>query len=167
MAQLLVFRLNMTATQLQGEKALKTAEDKFRDWAASNEVMVARVLPLARFEESHPNTVIYIFFPTDSDLESYQKARKFQEIEVSYRKWLTEALYPMDRFPVTFKFISDQFIEEAWGGNIYNFLMITAAVADHTTSRCLLGFIPYSLKTGNFQFSCANKKSAYFFSEPE
>jgi len=112
----------MTATQLQGEKAFKSAEGRFRDWAASNEVMVARVLPVATFEESRPNTVIYIFFPTDSDLERHQKARKLQEIEMLYRKWLTEALYPMDRFPVTFEFVSDQLIEEAYGGSIYNYL---------------------------------------------
>jgi len=112
----------MTATQLQGEKALKSAEGRFRDWAASNEVMVARVLPVARFDESLPSTVIYIFFPTDLDLERHRKARKLQEIEVFYRKWLTEALYPMDRFPVTFEFVSDQLIEEAYGGSIYNFL---------------------------------------------
>ncbi len=110
----------MTATELQGKKALKSAEGRFRDWAASNEVSVDRVLPVASFEESRPNTVIYIFFPTDSDLDGYRKARKLQEIEILYRKWLTEALYPMDRFPVTFQFVSDQLIEKAYGGSIYN-----------------------------------------------
>ena len=112
----------MTATQLQGEKALKSAEGRFRDWAASNEVLVARVLPVARFDESLPNTVIHIFFPTDLDLARHRKTRKLQEIEMCYRKWLTEALYPMDRFPVTFDFVSDQLIEEAFGGSIYNYL---------------------------------------------
>jgi hypothetical protein len=121
-AQFWIVRLNMTATQLQGNKALKSAEGRFRDWAASNEVSVVRVLPVAPFEESRPNTVIYIFFPTDSDLDGYRKARKLQEIEIFYRKWLTEALYPMDRFPVTFEFVSDQLIEKAYGGSIYNFL---------------------------------------------
>ncbi|HTB85675.1 MAG TPA: hypothetical protein VK742_18660 [Candidatus Sulfotelmatobacter sp.] len=112
----------MTATQLQGEQAFKSAESRLRDWAASNEVIVTRVLPVAMFEENRPNNVIYIFFPTDSDLERHQKARKLQEIEAFYRKWLTEALYPMDKFPVTFEFVSDQLIEEAYGGIIYNFL---------------------------------------------
>ncbi|MEI6077794.1 MAG: hypothetical protein WCS94_19585 [Verrucomicrobiota bacterium] len=112
----------MTATQFQGEKALKSAEGRFRDWAASNEVTVARVLPVARFDESLPSTVIYIFFLTGVDVERYRKAHKLHEIELFYRKWLTEALYPMDRFPVTFEFVSDQLIEEAYGGSIYNFL---------------------------------------------
>jgi hypothetical protein len=61
----------MTATQFQGEQALKSAESKFRDWAASNQVTVARVLPMASFDESRPNSAIYIFFPTDSDLERH------------------------------------------------------------------------------------------------
>jgi hypothetical protein len=112
----------MTATQLQGAMAFKSAEGSFRDWAAANEVSIGRVLPMASFEESRPNTAIYIFFPTDSDLEKYRNARKLQEIEVCYRKWLTEALYPMARFPVTFYFVSDQHIKEAYGGNLYDFL---------------------------------------------
>jgi len=112
----------MTATQLQGEKALKSAEGRFRGWAASNKVVVARVLAVASFEESHPNTVVYIFFPTDSDLEKLRETSKLQEIEVFYSQWLAEALYPMDRFPVTFQFISAQHIEESYGGSIYSFL---------------------------------------------
>ena len=115
-------RPDMTATQLQGEKALKSAEERFRDWAASHEVRVERVLPMASFEESRPNTVIYIFFPTDSDLERHRKAQELSEIEACYRKWLTEALYPMDRFPVTLHFGSQQHLEEAYGGSIYTFL---------------------------------------------
>lgn len=112
----------MTATQLQGEKALKSVEGRFRDWAAFNELSVERVSAVASFEESRPNIVIYIFFPTDSDLKRHRKTRQLQEIEILYRKWLTEALYPMDRFPVTFHFVSDQHIEESYGGSIYNFL---------------------------------------------
>ena len=79
----------MTATQLQGQKALKSAEASFRAWAATHGVTVDRVLPLATFEERDPNTPIHIFFPTDADLVNYRKANRLSEIETLYRKWLT------------------------------------------------------------------------------
>jgi hypothetical protein len=112
----------MTATRLQGEKALKSAESKICVWAASNGVSMERVLPMALFEERNPNPVIYIFFPTNSALESYRQTRKLQKIELFYRKCLNEALYPMDRFPVSFRFDSHQNVEEVHGGNYFNYL---------------------------------------------
>jgi hypothetical protein len=112
----------MTATQIQGEKALKFAESKFRDWAAHNGVSVQLVLPLAYFEERNPSTLIYIFFPTDSDLQGHRVTHKLQEIESCYRKFLAEALFPMDRFPVSFRFDSHQHVQESYDGNIYNYL---------------------------------------------
>ena len=77
---------------------------------------------MAFFEERNPHTVIHVFFPADSDLESYRQTRKLQEAEISYRKFLVEALFPEDRFPVTFNFGSHQNIEENFGGNYFDYL---------------------------------------------
>ena len=85
-------------------------------------VSVARVLPTALFEERNPVTTIYIFFPTNGDLNRYQETQQLKEIELFYRKCLAEALYPTDRFPVTFHFDSNEHVEKAYGGNLYNYL---------------------------------------------
>jgi hypothetical protein len=112
----------MTATQLQGEKAFKSAEEKFRLWAAGNGMRVHHVLPMAFFEESNPQSLIYVFFPSDSDLESYRQTRKLHQAETCYRKFLIEALFPEDRFPVTFIFDSHQNVQESFGGNYFDYL---------------------------------------------
>jgi hypothetical protein len=103
----------------QGWNALKTAASGFLGWAASNNIAVERVEHVATFEDWDKSSEVYIFFPTNVDLERHKETGKLQEIETHYRQLLSDAQYPSERFPIRFFFDSHENVVKNYEGNYF------------------------------------------------
>jgi hypothetical protein len=109
----------MNAQSKQGWSALKTAKSGFLNWAASNDIAVHCVEYVAGFEDWHKRAEIYVFFPTDTDLEQHRKTGRLQVIEAHYRQLLAEAQYPQERCPAHFYFDSHENVVKNYEGNYF------------------------------------------------
>jgi hypothetical protein len=109
----------MNAQSRQGWDALKTAKSGFLNWAASNDIAVACVEHVAVFEDWNKSSEIYVFFPTDKDLERHKESGQLQMIETHYRQFLADAQYPSERFPIRFYFDSHENVLKNYEGNYF------------------------------------------------
>jgi hypothetical protein len=107
----------MNADHNNGWTALQKAAEDFRKWAASLEIPVNRIEHVATFEPWDKCTEIYVFLATDSDLQRFEG--KLHSIEERYREFLSNALYPFDRWPVTFHFDSHENVVKNYQGNYF------------------------------------------------
>jgi hypothetical protein len=109
----------MSANHKQGWVSLKSAEKAFRAWMASKSIPVERIEYVATFEDWDTNTEVYVFFPTNADLERHKTDGAIQEIEAHYRQLLSDAHYPFDRWPVVFLFDSHENVLKNYEGNYF------------------------------------------------
>src|SRR4051812_37165919 len=109
----------MSTHHKQGWAALKTAESSFRSWTTASGIAVERVEHVATFEDWDKSTEIYIFFPTDADLERHSEVGTLQLAEARYRELLCDTDYPSERFPVHFFFDSHENVVKNYQGSYF------------------------------------------------
>jgi hypothetical protein len=104
----------MNAQSEQVWNAIEIAKSGFLKWAASNDIAVYCV-------EYVPNTPIeiYVFFPTNKDLQQHKETGRLQAIKAHYRQLLAEAQYPQERFPVYFYFDSHENVVKNHKGSYF------------------------------------------------
>jgi hypothetical protein len=109
----------MNAYHQKGWAAIKSADGRFLSWANSNGIVVSRIEHVAVFEEWSRGAGIYIFFPTDEDLERHRSIGKLANMETLYRQYLSDAEYPSERFPVLFDFDSHENVVKNYQGSYF------------------------------------------------
>lgn len=109
----------MNAQSKQGWYALKTAESGFLKWTVLNDIAVHCVEYVVGFEDWHRRSEIYIFFPTDEDLEQHRETGRLQVIEAHFRQLLAESQYPQEQSLVHFYFDSHENVVKNYEGSYF------------------------------------------------
>ena len=99
---------------------LRDTEEKCLLWARQVGVSIHRLESVATFEDWDESAHIWVFFPTDEDLQTQKQSGFTKLLEARYRELLSGAGYDFESFPhLSFGFDSDQNVQEHFEGSYF------------------------------------------------
>ena len=99
---------------------IETARSELEGWAKKNGISIFRLEFVAVFEHWSDSHSLWVFYPTNKDLEKYTKDGTSERIKEQYQKSLESNSFPFSEFPkVGFEFDSNENVRNNFSGNYF------------------------------------------------
>ena len=118
--KLLLFKRSVQGSRASPWEIIARAREMLLELEASKGIAIHEVHITATFEKWDDGIGVWIFFPTDDELNAYGKKGATEAIETDLRNILKQLKYPFRRFPrVNFVFDSDENVQKNYEGSYF------------------------------------------------
>ena len=101
-------------------KIIDSAKADLEEWANIHQIPIHRYEFVAVFESWSDSHSLWIFYPTNKDLEKLNKNGTSEKIKQCYQQALEARNFPFSEFPKAgFEFDSDENVRRNYAGNYF------------------------------------------------